>query len=179
VAGKVGLRHRRAIELSMRQRLRMLAVASAVGVASLAVAGPALARSPERFEFDFREAFTDTEVCAAEPWGFDVEATEHSFGFVEVFTDGNGEFTRAIVHRNLDFTISANGITLQERDQLTIIFTHDGRREIGLWAHIQGPGGVVIIDAGQLVFDSDDAFVYSRGRHPQFFGASFCDALLP
>ena len=23
------------------------------------------------------ESFVDTEVCAAEPWGFDVEATEH------------------------------------------------------------------------------------------------------
>lgn len=54
----------------------------------------------------------------------------------------------AIVHLKLDFTISANGLTLIERDQITEIHTQDGHREIGLRTYIQGPdGGIVLRDA--------------------------------
>ena len=45
---------------------------------------------------------------------------------------------------------------------------------------LNGPAaGIVLLDAGQLVFDADDNLVHAPGRHPQFFGASFCDALVP
>jgi hypothetical protein len=167
------------LSFSMLACLRRLAIVCGIG-AAMCGASPASAAAPERFPFDFRDAFTDTETCAAEPWGFDLEATEHAYGFTQVYSDRDGNFVRAIVHLNLDFTISANGLTLIERDQITEIHTQDGRREIGLWTHIQGPdGGIVLRDAGQLVFGPDDTFLYARGPHPQFFGASFCDALVP
>jgi hypothetical protein len=73
-----------------------------------------------------------------------------------------------------------NGLTRIGRDQTAIIFTDDGSREIGLWTHIQGPRlGMVLRDAAQLVFGPGDTFLYARGPHPQFFGASFCEALVP
>jgi len=159
---------------------RLMTLCGVAAVAVLCGAAPAFGNAPERFTYDNHDAFVDTETCAADPWGFDLHATEHAYGFVTVFTDSNGDFVRAINHLNLDFQISANGLTLTERDQITMIFTADGRREIGLWTHIQGPdGGMVLRDAGQLVFDTDDQFLYARGPHPQFFGASFCDALGP
>jgi hypothetical protein len=133
-----------------------------------------------REEYDFSEAFVDTEVCAAEPWGFDVNVTIDDYGFVTVYRDSEGNFLRGLNHKTVEVTLSANGITLFERDQINIFFDNDGVREVGLWAQLTLPhGGIVLLDAGQLVFDSDDNLEYARGRHPLFFGASFCDALMP
>jgi hypothetical protein len=81
-------------------------------------------------------------------------------------------------------TAAANGITLVERDTFSVIVSQDGTtRTVGLPTHIQGPGGVVLLDAGELVLQpSDDpnappTVVAVHGPHPQFFGATFCSAL--
>jgi hypothetical protein len=86
-----------------------------------------------------------------------------------------------IVHIDYDATISANGKTLVERDTFTRTFyADDTMRDAGLTVHIQGPGGLVMRDAGQIVYsDTDETVAYVRGPHPQLFGASFCDALTP
>jgi hypothetical protein len=56
----------------------------------------------------------------------------------------------------------------------------DAHIQIGLWTHIQAPsGGVVLRDGGQLVFGRDDAFLCAPARIREFFGARFCDALVP
>jgi hypothetical protein len=158
-----------------RVLLAALGVGAAVGSGSTAHATP-----PEHFDYDFDAEFVDTETCAAEPWGFDISATQHEHGEVTIFFDEEGNFVRGVNHLDLRFNISANGITLIERDRFNIFFDEDGHREVGLWTHIQGPAaGIVLLDAGQLVFDADDNLVRAPGRHPQFFGASFCDALVP
>jgi hypothetical protein len=124
------------------------------------------------------ETFLDQDVCAAAPWQFDVVATQHEYGFFEVRVDANGNFMSAIVHRNYDATISANGHTILERDTwTTFISAVSGAREVGLTVHIQGPGGIVVRDAGQIVSDADGDFEYLRGPHEQFSGVSFCPAL--
>jgi hypothetical protein len=140
-------------------------------------AGIANAVPPEHGSFSFTDTFVDTEVCAAE--GFDVNATQDEDVSFEVFFDQDGNFLRTIAHIDLKFTISANGITLYERDKITLFFYPDGSREVGLWTHIQGPGGIVLLDAGQLVFNADGTLAYLRGPHPQFLGATFCSALTP
>jgi hypothetical protein len=90
-----------------------------------------------------------------------------------------GIFVKRIVQVNYDATISANGITLVERDRWTFTAYADGTfRQTGLTAHIHGPGGIVIRDAGQIVFNPDGSVSYVR-PHEQFFGASFCPALTP
>lgn len=83
-----------------------------------------------------------------------------------------------IVHEHIDFTLSVNGNTLIERDRITEILTPDGDREIGLWTHIQGDhAGMVLRDAGQLVFDNSGNLLRVAGKHPQYFGETFCAEL--
>jgi hypothetical protein len=163
----------------MRRRGRLFGVVAALCVLATCLAAPAVATPPVRGSFDFTDQFTDTETCAPAPWGFDIFATQHEYGFFDVYFDKDGNFVKTIVHDNINFVIMANGKTLIERDKLTIIFTADGSREIGLFAHIQGPNGLVLRDAGQLVFDANDNLLYARGPHPQFFGKTFCSALAP
>lgn len=125
--------------------------AALVGVTALVLClgPPAGATAPDRGTFDFTNSFTDTEVCAAEPWGFDVFVpVEHEYGFFDGFLDRQGNFVKAIVHINYDATITANGKTITERDTWTGFIYPDGSRDVGLTVHIQGPGGIVVRDAG-------------------------------
>jgi hypothetical protein len=167
----------------MREEImrRVALLAILVPVFALALPGVAGATPPEHGTFDNGfNSFVDTEVCAAAPWEFDVHATEHEYGRFTVFSDQDGNFVKAIVHFNYDATISANGITLVERDTWTATFYADGTsRDVGLTVHIQGPGGIVVRDAGQIVFNADGTVNYIRGPHEQFSGVSFCPALTP
>lgn len=161
------------------QALRVATFLAAISMIALCFAAQAGAAKPTHGTFDFTDAFVDAETCAPAPWGFDIFATQHEYGFFDVYFDQDGNFVEVIVHDNIDFVITANGKTLIERDQLTIIFNADGARHMGLFAHIQGPNGIVLLDAGQIVTNPDDSLRYVRGPHPQFFGATFCAALAP
>ena len=141
-------------------------------------ASPVAAATPERGYFDFGfNSFLDTEVCADAPWGFDVNATEHEYGFFDVFFQADGSIGHIVVHLNYDAWISANGKTIVERDTWTNLINWRGVRSVGLTVHIQGVGGIVVRDAGQIVRDADDNFLYLRGPHEQFSNVSFCPAL--
>ena len=163
----------------MRASRRLIAVGAVALVAALAAAMPAGATQPSRGTFDSTDSFTDTEVCAAAPWGFDVFVLEHEYGFFDVFFDKQGNVVKVIVHNNYDATITANGKTIHERDTSTTFFYPDGSREAGLTVHIQGPGGIVQLDAGQIVRDADGNVLYTHGPHPQLSGETFCPALAP
>jgi len=124
----------------------------AVGLGALALAGTASATKPFRGTFDDTEVFVDPDVCAAAPWGFDVNV-QHEYGFFDVFSDKNGNAVKVSAHVNYDATISANGKTSLERDTWQTTFYPDGTsRQTGSTVHIQGPGGIVVKDAGQVVF---------------------------
>jgi hypothetical protein len=151
----------------------LLAVAATLPTTAWA-AGPTVIRGS--FDNGY-ETFVDTEVCAADPWGFDVDATQHEFGFYSIVLDRNGDFVRANLHINYDAWISANGNTIVERDTWEVLFTADGTRDVGLTVHIQGPGGIVVRDAGAIVRDNDGNVISVRGPHEQFSGVSFCPAL--
>ncbi len=158
---------------------------AAVGVsavlAALAIVPVAGAAKPSRGTFDTTDSFVDTEVCAAAPWGFDVFVpVEHEYGFFDVFFDRHGDVTKVRVHTNYDATITANGKIIHERDTWTTFFYPDGTsRDAGLTVHIQGPGGIVMRDAGQIGYDADGNVVYTHGPHPQLNGETFCPALAP
>jgi hypothetical protein len=150
--------------------------ATTIGLAT----APADAATPDRGYYDVTESFVDTQVCAATPWGFDVAVIQHEYGFYDVFTDKSGEVSYVLVHQNYDATISANGHTIIERDTWQLTAYPDGTvRESGLTVHIQGPGGIVNRDAGQVVFNPDGSVSYTRGPHEQLSGESFCPALAP
>jgi hypothetical protein len=142
----------------------------------LLTAGPAAAVPPERGSFSFSEEGVDPAgtTCA-----FPVHFSQTEYGSFKVFFDQNGDFDRTVLHINYDATISANGHTLVERDTFTRTFNADGTmRDAGLTTHIQGPGGVVLRDAGLIVYsDTEETVAYVRGPHPQLSGESFCPAL--
>ncbi len=158
--------------------MRKLALVSVVALAAaLAAAVPASASTPERGHYDDLTTFVDPDVCAPAPWGFDVSVIQHEYGFYEVFLNADGSFAKAIVHRNYDAWISANGNTIVERDTWTDTYYPGGATSAGLTVHILGPGGIVVRDAGRIVFDQDGNVVSVQGPHEQLSGVSFCPAL--
>jgi hypothetical protein len=155
----------------------VLLSAAATLLASLWATGVAAA-SPERIDFSYTNTFVDGDVCAAD--GLVVDVVERVSGFILEYTDDNGDFARAILQAKIEFDIAAdNGVTLYERDRLVTVFTPDSIRQIGLWEHVQGPNGMVVLDAGQLVFDEDWNLIREPGRHSFFHGeSSFCPGFL-
>jgi hypothetical protein len=96
-----------------------------------------------------------------------------------VFLDAQGNFQRAIVETNAVVTNSANGITLPETDHFVDFFNSAGYdKQVGLPIHIQD-GGVVIRDAGYLLFNPDGSVAVIHGPHPLLEGdtAALCAAL--
>jgi hypothetical protein len=161
-------------------RKPLVAVVIAV-VVMIGTVGAVSAITPIIGSFDNGSiSFVDTEVCAPAPWGFAVNVTEHEYGSFQAFFDEDGDFVKAIVHQNYDAVISANGHTIYERDRWQTIVYPDGSRDVGLTVHIQGPGGIVQLDAGQIVRDADGNILYVVGPHPQALGeTTWCFALAP
>lgn len=159
--------------------MRRLGTICGVGaILAVCLASPAAATPPEHGTFIFHDEGTDPAgtTCAFAVHFAQVERLDF-----RAFFDRDGNFVKNIVHIDYDATISANGKTLVERDTFTRTFyADDTMRDAGLTVHIQGPGGLVMRDAGQIVYsDTDETVAYVRGPHPQLFGASFCDALTP
>ena len=151
-----------------------------VAATALLLVGTASAGKPFKDSFDNGvEVFVDADVCAAAPWGFDVDVVQHEYGFFDVFFDQEGNTTKAIAHFNYEATISANGNTIVERDTWQATFFPDGTsRASGSTVHIQGPGGIVVRDAGQVVFNADGSVNFAHGPHEQLIdNVSFCPAL--
>ena len=149
-----------------------------VGVAAILMylASAANAMVPERGTFSDSDQGTDPAgtTCA-----FPVHFTQVESGFYDVFFDARGNFDRVQLHTNYVATIWANGHVLHERDTYTrTIFADGTMRDVGLTVHIMGSSGLVIRDAGQIVYsDTDENISYVHGPHPQLFGASFCGSL--
>ena len=95
--------------------------------------------------------------------------------------DGSGQFAALFAHHDISFEISANGRTIFESDHYNNTFAPDGTSvAAGNETHILGQnGGIVLLDAGRIVFDADGNPTFIAGRHPQFLGATFCAALAP
>ena len=159
-----------------RARLRILTfICGTVAACIVWAPGIAVAGAPQRFSFDNRDAGTDTASC-----GFPFDFAYHQYGTRTVFVDNTTRQPSALVRVNVDVTFSANGITLIERDNYTLTFYQDGTvRNVGNPTHIQGPGGMVLLDAGNLAMAPDGSVIALHGPHPTLFGATFCSALAP
>lgn len=156
---------------------RLVALTAALA-AFLGLAGPVAAAEPVRVPFAYTNLFTDPDVCATD--GLVLDVVERVSGFVLEWDAADGSFLRATVVVDIEFDIAAdNGVTLYERDRLIREFDADGYREIGLWEHVVGPTGMVVLDAGQLVFDWDGNVLFEPGRHDFFHNqSSFCPGFL-
>lgn len=154
----------------------------ALAVCAVATAVPAYAAPATvvqgRITFPTQE-FDDPDVCATE--GFVVHATLDEQLDFHIRLDGAGNFVDGFAHHDLSFVITANGKTLFENDHYNNTFAADGTSTgTGSIAHIQGQhGGIVLRDAGRIVFDADKNPTFIAGPHPQFLGQTFCSALMP
>ena len=162
-----------------RVRLGLSAVMVAGAFLLALVPAPAAqaAATPVHFKFTSSDSFTDTETC-----GFPIALSFQDHGVVTVFFDAQGNPQRATVETNTVGTNSANGITLRETDHYVDFFNIAGYdKQVGLPIHIQD-GGVVIRDAGYLLFNPDGSVAVIHGPHPQLEGdpaaiAAYCAAL--
>jgi hypothetical protein len=155
-------------------RRRLITTIVGVMAASTVLAGPALAAQPHQTQFAYTNSFVDPDTCAAD--GLVLDVVERVRGIYLEWDAPDGTFERATVSVDIEFEIAgSNGVTLFEKDHVVRQFTTDGYREVGLWEHVRGPNGVVVIDAGQLVFDNDGNVLFEPGQHDFFHGlSSFC-----
>ncbi len=162
-----------------RMRLGLpAAVAAGAFILALVPVTAAQAAGPVQFRSTETESFTDTATC-----GFPIALNFQVTVVGKAFFDAQGNFQRAIMHENVVGTDSANGITLRESDHFVDFPTADGSdKEVGLPIHIQGGiqgGGIVIRDAGYILFNPDGSVAFIHGPHPFLEGdtAAYCAAL--
>ena len=135
------------------------------------------ATAPVHFTFTNSVSFTDTTSCS-----FPIALSFQDNGVGTAWFDAQGNFQKAIVETNGVGTNSANGITLRETDHFVDFYSSSGyQKETGLPIHILD-GGVVIRDAGYLLFAPDGSVAVMHGPHPQLEGdpaaiAAYCAAL--
>jgi hypothetical protein len=157
----------------VRLGLSAAAAASAFLLALVPVAA-AQAAAPEQFKFTETVSFTDTTTCS-----FPIALNFHVNVVGRMFFDAQGHVQRIIVEQNAVGTDSANGITLRESDHVVDFINSVGStKEVGLPIHIQG-GGIVIRDAGYILFNPDGSVAVIHGPHPFLEGdtAGYCAAL--
>jgi hypothetical protein len=158
-------------------RLRLgLSAAVAAGAFALALVPvtAAQAATPVHFSFTQPIFIIDNTSCS-----FPITVSGQVRLTGTAFYDAQGNFQRAIINNNSVGTDSANGITLTETDHFEDFINSAGYdKETGTPIHIQD-GGLVIRDAGYILFNPDGSVAFLHGPHPQLEGdtASLCAAL--
>ncbi len=152
--------------------------AAAICLIVLALIGTSSAQAtpPKQLTFTATDTFTDTTSCA-----FPVTTILTFRLDVTVFFDAQGVRTSENDHVDADGTDTAKGVSLTENDHYTDFFdwTTGADREAGTPIHIRlANGGVVIRDAGNVLFNPDGSIGFIKGPHPQLVGdtAGFCAA---
>jgi hypothetical protein len=161
-------------EETIRKASIAIMLASAIMVV---LPNAARADAPQRGSFDNGyERSTDPDYCAAQ--GIVLHVRQHEYGTYSFKVGDDGTFLGGRAQFHYDAWISANGITLRERDVWNNALRPDGSVVTrGVPVHIRGPGGIVQRDAGRVVFDPNGNPVTIDGPHPQLEGQTFCTAL--
>jgi hypothetical protein len=127
------------------------------------MAAPAAADPPQRHQLSFTESFSTTDIC-----GFRTTFTWVGTGYGIIFTDRDGDFVRQMDRIRETLTVTSGGGTrwVSGKDAYTITQHADGTfTRTGLWFHLNGPdGSVVLRDVGRLVV-ADDGIVLMAGQH--------------
>lgn len=156
---------------------RALAVALAAPVLALLIGtGSAEAAAPSQIRASFPFSTTDTTSCAF-PISINLQITIVG----RVYFDNAGDVTGVTLQQSAIGTDSANGTTLTENDHwVDMINALGSDQEAGLPIHLQAAGGgLVIRDAGYLLFNPDGSIAIIHGPHPVIEGdtAAVCAAL--
>jgi hypothetical protein len=143
------------------------------------VAPSAGAVAPERFTDEFVDQFTDTESC-----GFPIDLRfEGSIDFTVFFDrDGNVVRVQGVGSDVGTATNPANGKTVTGVDHWLEVETVESGdfAVLGLFFHLNFPGaGIVLIDAGNVTFDSEGNVIHLAGPHQALVGdlTVLCEAL--
>jgi hypothetical protein len=157
---------------------RFLALALIVLPLSFAAAAPAA--PPTNEVTVIVDAVTeDTDICA--DFGFAVVFVENGTFKTRTFYDREGNIVKTILSNfNVRYTstASANGKTLSTNYPLVFITRgEDADIRVGLRNAYHVPGaGVVLLDAGRLIFDANGDVVFEAGQHQLLNGSvdAFC-----
>ena len=162
-----------------RGRHSVLAAGLAAAGLTLCPASPAAAEAvTEHGTFEIRESFDDAEYCA--DWGITFHVEMTGSGTFNIMNDVSGNWRFATVSQSQHVTLTANGKTLEEDDHWTNVFYPDGSSTTnGAHTLIKGDDGIVLRDAGRIVERPDGSIDFIAGKHPQYLGETFCEALLP
>jgi hypothetical protein len=147
----------------------------------LTAAGTAGAAEPQHFRSTFPYQFVDTRSCAFPIVGdfvFKNDGTE--------FDNPDGTIDSLQLHQSNVGTLTGNGITLKENEHTQTFVTFvDGvatqAKHVGTLLHLTGPGGRVVLIAGQQVFEVQNGFdtnlITEHGVNLDFSSdAAFCAA---
>lgn len=162
--------------------MRKLAQAACMLVLPLVLASGAMASPPARFDVPFPD-FDDHSTCP----GLVIHTAFDGSVKGATFTDRNGVTVREILTApGLVVTFSANGNTLTTRGPSVLHLTYENgvltsTAITGLTAAVHVPGeGLVLLDAGRIVFAVTGGILAENGPH-QLFGtgdhSAFCAAL--
>lgn len=159
----------------MRMRFAPVALAGVAAAAAFVSVHAADAATPIQFRFTQPVVFTDTETC-----GFPINVNLVATVVGRVFLDSQGNFESMTVEQGVVGTDSANGITTRDAVHYVDFFDSlGGVKEVGLDFHVQAPGGgLVLRNAGYILFNPDGSVGFEAGPHPFPTGdiSAFCAA---
>jgi hypothetical protein len=168
--------------MELRMRSFAGALVAILAVAMLA-AGPASANTVRRHIVHVNETYVDSDTCS-----FDI--TVHASGtfLVAKFFDNSGSLYKQVFEAHGQFTLTwtAKGTTLTMQNQafnVTLLFDSNGRVETATYNGpvfvVTAPGsGVVLLDAGRVVFDRKGNILFEAGPKQELHGDvdAFCAA---
>jgi hypothetical protein len=165
----------------LRRPLLGAALSVIAAVSSALMASPVAAVPPEREEFQTEPSSGVLAVCD----GFEViNASEGAMVTLHKFFDQDGDLIRVSFHSRIEdtYTNSVTGRSISGSGQFNgqVVLEEPFERQAGIQYHVVVPGaGVVLIDAGRLVFDALGDLVFQGGRHQVWDGdvAALCAAL--
>ena len=158
--------------------MRQLSLLLITAIATLALAGAALADAPTKTTVSSGpETFVVPDLCS-----FPITITDTRT--VTTITFEKSDVQR---HVRVDATVSANGKSVSENDSINVFIDADSptvRTIIGAFTRISVPGaGILVLEAGRIVFDvATGAILFEAGPHEfTFHGdtAALCGHLSP
>ena len=156
---------------------KLLVIASVAAV--LAIAASAAAAAPQHFRFTTNDHFVDTSC------GFSIVGDFTFTNDITEFDAADGTPVRLQLHQSDVGTLTANGVTLKEKDhtQTFVTFVNGTATQaihVGTLFHMVGPGGTIFLVAGQEVWEVeggfDDTLISFHGVDFGGNDAAFCAA---
>jgi hypothetical protein len=149
---------------------RLLLALTLVALATAFLVPVASAAPPEHFTESFEGTFVSP---AGDLCDFEYSQTFSGTDDVTIFGDRvQVQETLTVVHTNVD-----TGYTLMEDDRLFFTFAEGLEKDVGVFWHLRDASGtLVVVQAGQLLFDETGLIKFTPNLNPDFADV-ICHAL--